>query len=100
MSTHLSSSQIFNPPLLGIAAGIAIGMSPLAAPLFCPAPVAKAAAARLPIELNTCLGTSPAPYFLLVRQKSPAPQAKRSQGLTPQESLFSVVYNLMVLAVF
>ena len=58
VSTQVSLSQIFNPPLLGIAAGIAIGMSPLAPPLFCPAPVAKAAAARLPMELNTCLGIS------------------------------------------
>lgn len=49
--------QIANPPLLGVLAGIAVGMSPLGAVLYHPSSAAAAArVAQLPMELNACLG--------------------------------------------
>lgn len=48
--------QILNPPLLAIAAGVLVGISPLGAPLFSPPHIAKAIAAKLPLELALCIG--------------------------------------------
>lgn len=54
--------QIANPPLLGILAGIAVGVSPLGALIYQPnSPSALARTMRLPMELETCLGPYPAP---------------------------------------
>ena len=43
--------QIFNPPLLGITAGVAVGLSPAGGPLFL-----TTARQKLPIELQAFLG--------------------------------------------
>ena len=61
-------TQIANPPLLGVLAGIAVGVSPLGAVLYHPSSAAAAArVAQLPMELNACLGAcSPCLSWLTV----------------------------------
>lgn len=63
---NVSDLQIVNPPLLGIIAGILVGVSPLGVQLFQPeSATAMQRAAQLPTELRTCLGESACPSSLL-----------------------------------
>ena len=55
--------QAMNPPLVGVLAGAALGLTPLAPLLFPTSSAARAeAAARLPLELNLSLGAQPNPH--------------------------------------
>lgn len=52
--------QVANPPLVGVLAGILVGVTPLGRLLYRPdSPAAVAHTLRLPIELRVCLGKPP-----------------------------------------
>lgn len=58
----LCCAQVLNPPLVGVIAGVLIGVSPLGQLLYRPDnPAVAAYTLRLPMELRVCLGK---PSFL------------------------------------